>query len=171
MATATINAYVSAALDLVNSTGLYLALGRTTPWENEQLPPVTEEGINQLEELVGFKRMSRVSICRPLLEGETTNLPTVEYKGNTWFLIDNANAYEEEAYYVYMEATVSETDLPPSEYRQVGVYTNVPWEAVTAPVEEGAKGTLYYYDNRERFNRTEDVTVTEKFILNLKGNE
>lgn len=172
MATATTQAYVESAMHLYDQRdNTYLAIGRTSAWENEELPPLPEEEIEHLDELVGFKRMDRISLCKPLREGETTNLPTVDYRGTTWALVPRDQAQEEEAHWVFYEARIRGTVLPPSEYRQVGVYINVPSTNDTVSIEQGRQGLLYFYDNRLRFNRSEDVTATERFILNMKGNE
>lgn len=170
MATATIQAYVDSAINLYNKRdNTYLAIGKTSEWENELLPPLPEENITDLQELVGFKKMDRVSLCKPLSQGQTTNFPTVEYRGVTWALVPVENAQDEEAYYVFFEALIRGDVLPPSEYRQVGIYTDVPSSNNTVPVNTGRQGILYVYDNRQRFNRTQNTSAREAFILNMKG--
>lgn len=172
MPTATIQSYVENALRIKEQAEkTFLALGKTSPWENENTPPVADEALTDLEDLVGFKRMDVVSLCKELPEGATTSYPTVKYRGMTWKLVPDADAHYEEAYHVYFSCKVEENDLPSGEYRQVGVYTNVSSQkAILLPGDLDLEDrTLFFYDNRERFNRTDRVTVTESFIINTRG--
>lgn len=174
MPTATIQSYVENALRIrEQADNTYLALGKTSPWENESIPPVAEEDIADLQELVGFKKMDNVSLCKPLADGEGTNFATVKYRGTTWALIPDEKAHEEEAYHVYFSTVITGDDLPSGEYRQVGVYTNIQSDAtILLPGNSDLSGrTLFFYDNRERFNRTDRVTVTESFIINMRATE
>lgn len=174
MPTATIQSYVENALRIreqFNET--YLALGRTSRWENENIPPVPDEHVTDLQELIGFKRMDTVSLCKPIQEGESTRYPTVNYRGTRWALIPDDKAHEQEAYHIYFSCRVAENDLPSGEYRQVGVYTNIKSDKnILLPGDSDLQGrTLFFYDNRERFNRTDRVTVTETFVVNTRGTE
>lgn len=173
MASPTIQAYVDVALGLVaKAESTYLAIGKTTAWDNESIPPMAEDATLNIEEIIGYKKMGTVSICKPLGAEETTTYPTVKYKGTNWALIPTAKAKEEEAYHVYYTATIAGSELPPSEYRQVGVYTGLTTSVKTPsvlPSEVTKQGTLQFYDNRQRFNRTDKVTVTERFIISMKS--
>jgi len=172
--TATIQSYVENALRIrEQSDRTYLALGKTSPWENENIPPVAEENVEDLQELVGFKKMDTVSLCKELPEGATTSYPTVKYRGKTWKLVPDADAHSEEAYHVFFSTVITGDDLPLGEYRQVGVYTNIVSDAtILLPDSTDLSGrTLFFYDNRERFNRTDRVTVTESFIINMRATE
>ena len=174
LATATIQSYVENALRIrEQANNTFLALGKTSPWENESMPPVAEEDVTDLQELVGFKRMDNVSLCRPVHEGEGTSYPKVSYKGTTWALIPDGEAHNEGAYHIYFTCRVDENDLPSGEYRQVGVYTNIESDKdILLPDDSNLEDrTLFFYDNRERFNRTDRVTVTESFIINTRGAE
>lgn len=173
MPTATTTAYVDSALALLaKSETTYLALGKKTPWENESIPPMAEEDITDIQEIIGFKKMDTVSLCRPLGAGETTNYPTITYKGSNWVLIPKEKAHEEGAYHLYFATTVTGTELPTGTYRQVGVYTELKTSAqkkALLPGEVTSRGKLQFYDNRQQFNRTDRITVTERFVVSMKG--
>lgn len=172
MATATVQAYVeNAKLIAKQADKTYLALGKTTPWENENIPPVPDERTYNIEEIIGFKRMEVVSLCRPLSNGEETNYPTVRYLGGTWVLIPEDKAQEEEAYHIYYSAKVNPDDMPLGEYRQVGVYIGIDSTKtlLTPEDREVNNRILYFYDNRKQFNRTQQVNVTESFIINTRN--
>lgn len=172
MPTATIQSYIENALRIrEQASKTFLAIGKTSPWENESIPPVAEETESDLQEIIGYKKMDRVSLCKPLSEGETTTYPTVKYKGTEWALIPDEDAHEQEAYHVYFSSTIRETDLPSGEYRQVGVYTNIGTDKdILLPGDSALSNrTLFFYENRERFNRTDRVIVTESFIINTRA--
>lgn len=173
--TATTQAHVDAALYLKNKAATtYMALGKTSAWTNENIPPIPTESKTTLDELIGFKKMDTVSLCRPLAANETTAYPTISYNSQTWVLVPDAAAQTEKACYVYYEVKIKGTDLPTGEYRQVGVFTDLTRKTgVTKtnllPTEVQSRGLLQFYDNRRRQNRTEQVTVIERFIVTLNG--
>ena len=172
MATATVKAFVENAKLIVNqANNTYLALGKKTPWENENVPPVPDEETENIEEIIGYKKMKVVSLCRPLSNGEQTNYPTVKYLGGTWALIPEDKAQEEEAYHIYYSTTINPEDMSLGEYRQVGVYIgiNTSKEILTPKDNEVKNRVLYFYDNRKQFNRTDQVNVTESFIINTRN--
>ncbi|MGV3121055.1 hypothetical protein, partial [Lactiplantibacillus argentoratensis] len=89
-----------------------------------------------------------------------------------WVLIPVDKAYEEKAYYVYIEAEIKPDELPLGPYRQVGIHVNlVPNDGVTKqnllPSEVKDPGILRFYENREPQNRTSSVTVQEQFMVEV----
>lgn len=175
MPTATITAYVDSALALLEkASSTYLAIGKTSEWENENIPPMPEADLTNIQELIGFKKMDNISLCRPLGDTETTNYPTVDYRGSTWVLIPKEEAHAEKAYWLYFATTITGTELPTGEYRQVGVYTGLKTttdKEALLPTEVTDNGNLQFYDNRQQFNRTDKITVTERFIISMKGEQ
>lgn len=171
MAVTTVMSQVRAALDLKKQKA-YFVFGRTTPWDNEMMPPAPEEDITELEEIIGYKEASTVSLCRRLKPNETTNYPVVQYANGAWVLIPDSEAYNEKATHVYYETTVKGKELPPSVYRQVGIQLNtVPKEGVTKPnllpEEVSDAGLLHCYENAVPLNRALEVEVTEKFVTSV----
>lgn len=175
MATATTNSRIYAALALkskANST--YLALGKTTPWTNEQIPPASDPEATTLMELIGYKKVSSASLCRPLITGETTTFPIVTYGTAKFVLIPDAEAYRQKAMQVYYEAQIVGDELPLGTYRQTGVFTDVtPKDGVTKdnllPTEVQNTGILQFIENKQYNNRTADGTVKERFIISMEN--
>lgn len=173
MAIATIDARVSASLYYVDQAGsTYLAIGKTTPWTNESAPPAEEQNTSVLQEVIGYKKADKVSLCKPVADGESTSYPTVKYGGKTYALIPKDKAYQEKATLVYFETEVTGTDLPTGFYRQVGMHTGLkPKSGVTKsallPTEVQSTGILQFFANKEPQNRTSEVRISEKFILSV----
>lgn len=153
---------------------MYVGLGKTTAWTDEANPPATTTDTTQLQEVIGYKKASTVSLCRPFVEGETTTLQTFTYGKNKYVLVPDEKAYTEKATLVYIESVIEGSELPVGSYRQVGVYTDVtPKTGVTKenllPSEVVSAGVLQLFENRIMQNRTSTVTVRERFILNLSA--
>ncbi|MCC9083618.1 hypothetical protein LOS22_14345 [Enterococcus faecium] len=57
MAIATNNSRVYASLQLKNKKdSMYLVIGKTSPWTNEDAPPATDPNTSTLQEVVGYKK-------------------------------------------------------------------------------------------------------------------
>lgn len=171
MATVTKNAHVENALRFYGERqNMYLGIARsTTPWSNENVPPEEDPSVNDLIELVGMRKCN-VSLARELGEGETTTKQTVEFKGKTWVLVNEGDAYTEGATYVYVSGAISGAELPLGTYRQAGIFTKVTVEdGVTAsavlPSQITSRGTLCFYVNRSPQVRTADVKTVESFMV------
>lgn len=175
MAIITKQSKVRTALELKENKA-YFSFGKTSPWENEKLPPSEDEATKELEEVIGYKEAMKQSLCRKLKDSESTNYPIVTYKGEKWVLIPDAQAYVEETTHVLYEATLSGSELPLGEYRQVGLQLGlkrsleVPeLQKVLIPSEVLNKGILHVYSNNEPLNRTAIMKVTERFIVSVTG--
>lgn len=171
MAIATYNSHVDVAVyytDKKNST--YFAIGRTTEWSDESTPPQPNDKVTKLEEVIGYKKATKVSLCRPLATGESTDYDTVSYGNRTWVMIPKEKAKEEGAKWVYLETDIVGEELPLGTYRQVGVHSDLqPNTSISKPNllpgEVQNVGTLLLIDNRQFQNRTAQGTVKERFII------
>ena len=177
MAIVTINARIQASIDYVNkASNTYIAIGKQTPWTNEQAPPTEDPNASTLQEVIGYKKVAKVSLCKLLAEGETTSYVTVEYAGKKYALIPTNKAFQEKTTLVYYEAEIKGTDLPTGLYRQVGIHTGLtPKSGVTKPnllpSEVQNTGILEFYENKQFQNRTLETKVFERFILNVSDNK
>ncbi|AIW03305.1 structural protein [Bacillus phage Mater] len=173
MAKSTLNAHISAAIELQKRQGsAYLVFGKTSPWDNELNPPEEVEDTTAISEIVGYKKTKQFSLARPVRTGETPAYPVVTYGGLQWVLIPADKAYTEKARWLYIEAEILPDEFPLGEFRQVGVHLGlVPKSGVTKqnllPSEVGTLGELQFYENREPQNRTSSVFVTEQFIIKV----
>ena len=173
MAIATTDARVQASLDYVNkASSTYLAIGKKTAWTNENTPPAGDPNTSVLQEVIGYKKVDKVSLCKPLTQNESTSYPTITYGGSRYALIPVNKAYQEKATLVYFETEVLGTDLPTGTYRQVGIHSGlVPKDGVTKkvllPTEVKSTGILQFFANKQFQNRTEEVRIKERFILSV----
>lgn len=175
MAIATNNSRVYAALQLKNKKdSMYLVIGKTSAWTNESTPPETDPNTSSLQEVVGYKKVGKVSLCREYAESDGSKYPIINYGSQKFVLISDSDAYTEKAYMVYIETELSGTELPVGTFRQVGLHTDlVPKSGVTKeallPNEVTNAGILQFFENRQQQNRTADVTIREKFIVTMEN--
>lgn len=173
MPTSTLISHIEAAVALQQrSAGAYMAIGKTSAWDNEANPPEEDSNTEALTEVIGYKKVSQFSLARPLKTDETTSYPVVTYGGQQWVLIPVDKAFEEKARWVYVAAEISPDDLPFGTFRQIGVYLDlVPKSGVTKqnllPDEVQSAGRLQFFENRELQNRTASVFVEEQFIITV----
>lgn len=175
MATATTTARVNAALQFKDKqASMYIAIGKTSPWTNEASPPEPDPDTTALQEVIGYKKVNRVSLCRPYTAGDEAQYPKVKYGGEFYSLIPDEKAYQERAYRVYIASDIEGTELPLGTYRQVGIHTGlVPKTGVNKtallPNEVTSAGVLEALENREFMNRFKEVSLREKFIISMKN--
>jgi len=173
MPTSTLISHIEAAVALQQrSAGAYMAIGKTSAWDNDANPPEEDSNTEALTEIIGYKKVSQFSLARPLNTGETTSYPVVTYGGQQWVLIPADKAFEEKARWVYVSAKIDPLDLPSGFFRQIGVYLDlVPKSGVTKqnllPSEVESAGRLQFFENREPQNRTSSVYVEEQFVITV----
>ncbi|AMQ66615.1 virion structural protein [Bacillus phage Shbh1] len=173
MAIATLDSHIYAALTLLEKqSSAYLAIGKPTPWQDDNNPPLEDPKAKTLIDVIGYKKVKNFSLARPIRDGEdpaSLQYPTVQYGNTTWVLIPAEQAYVQEAHWLYIDAELLAEDFPPGEYRQVGIHLDlVPHSGVTKlnllPNEVQNIGHLHFYSNRTPQNRTENVHILEQFI-------
>lgn len=173
MAVTTTKAHVNIALYLKNKiSSTYLGIGRKEPWDDEEFPPAPDKGREELDSPIGYKKVNLVSLCRRIEDESEATYPTTTYRGEVWELIPDDKAYEEGATEVYFETRVFGNEIATGEYRQVGIFTGLePVEGVTKPNLKPSEvkdvGTLEFFENRPRQNRTENTNIVERFIISV----
>lgn len=176
LAIETLNSHIDSAIQLqkrINSA--YMAIGRKEPWNEENNPTDEDRNVNALDSVIGYKRLDKFSLARPLKEGESKKglkYPTVTYGQLDWVLIPIAEAYKEGARWIYAEVNIVPDDFPLGMYRQVGLHLDlVPNKGVTKPNLEPKdvkdSGILYFYANRPPQNRVDNTYVTEQFMIKV----
>lgn len=174
MAITTQRSQVKLAKDVKAKATPYFVFGKTSAWDDDKNPPAPKREVNALSEIIGYKKVSTVSMCRPKKPNETSNYQTVYYNNQEWLLVPDANAETENATYIYYEVDVLPSDFPLGTYRQVGLQFDVkPKTGVTKsnllPTELSSAGYLYAYENSKPVNRIENVTINNRFILSVTG--
>ena len=82
MAIATNSGHVSRALDFYNKPGKYFSVGRTTPWDNETVPPAPSVSAYKIEELIALKKVDNVHLVV-----EDPENGSIVYKDSKWRIV------------------------------------------------------------------------------------
>ena len=99
----------------------WVAIGRTTPWENEAAPPEPQPGSAQLEEPIIYVRPTNVSLCRIVSSGED-----ISHLGTKYAFVSDAQAIEQNARFMYIFARFDPTaGQPYNDFRQIAVFSNL----------------------------------------------
>ena len=166
MATLTNLHHTNRGIDFLNTPSLYIALGRTTPWTDENTPPVEVPITADLDEIIGMKP---VTLRKHMLEDET--LGTVFWDNKIWRLVNSDEALLNYTQYVYLEAQVQYSELPLVGFRQVGLYSGTVLQPGVSPViavlpnQILSNGVLESYSNRKVENRSSDKSDFLRFII------
>lgn len=174
MAIATLNSRIELAKYIVSqSNSIYLTIGKSSPWSDEENPPQTEEQTNSLQEVTGYKKVKNVTLVRPVIsDSDKKRTDTIVYGNETWVPVSLDRAQTEQARWVYLEGEVIGSELPLGTHRQTGfVMGLVPKKGVfkfnLLPGEVENPGTLMFYDNKKYQNRTEQTTIKERCIVEV----
>lgn len=173
MAVTTIKSHINMALFLKDKQQTtYLGLGGGSPWEDEKNPPLADPLDSKLKDPIGYKKVDKVSLCRRVNSIEDASYSTILYHGELWEMVPDSEAYNLHATHIYYETEVVKSDFPLGEYRQVGIFTGLePSEGITKPnlLPDEVKdlGTLEFFENRQRQNRTPDTRIIERFIISV----
>lgn len=170
MAITTYNARVELAKYIVSKINTtYLVIGRPTPWSNEQAPPEPTESTTKLDDIIGYKKVTKAVLVRPTKDSDS-NREIISYGNKSWTVIGEGEAIAEGAKWVYFESKVVGDELPTGTHRQAGIAIDVEpktgiGKQALLPDELNSQGTLMFYDNKQFQNRTEQVTTTERMVV------
>lgn len=134
-----------ALLHKQNST-YWVAIGRTTPWPNEDSPPLPSPGTNDIEEAIVFVRPQLVSLAKAVLaDGD------VEIDGQQFAFVADEDAVAEAGRFLYIKAVFNPADgIPTANFRQRAVFTELAPAAGheldqwLAPANVSARGVMEY---------------------------
>lgn len=163
-------AHTARAISFVTSGDIYYGIGKTSAWEGNEddtsfVPPEPDINADNLEELIGMKKAERVTLVKPDDNGD------IEYSGIRFKTVSVDNAIEEKARWVLIETTIAFKDLPPTDYRQIGIYSHVrPKSTATNSDILLAKdienvGILEVINNRKVVTRQSDTKDTYRMII------
>ena len=173
MAIATYNSHVELAKYLVSKAdSVYLTIGKSTPWSNETNPPQPDENATVLQEVIGYKKATKVTLVRPAKSPEDDNKNLISYGNKSWVEVTPENAKAEGAKWVYLESSIVGDELPLGTYRQVGFVMDLVAKSGISkfnlvPSEVESTGTLLFFDNKQFQNRSEQTTAKERFIVEV----
>lgn len=160
MATVTATGHVNNAIRFTEKIGnIYVGIGAGGTSKNQ----------DSLANLYGLRRAEMVSLARLISPNENFSGSYVEYGGNKYELVSQNNAYNKDAHFIYIKASLSADELMGNTYDTVGVYTYpkfkqgvtgdvIPISAIDNP------GYLEMYDSRASVDRS-NLKITEQFII------
>ena len=150
-------------LDFYNLDGsMYVLIGRTTPWENELIPPIPTGEETELTELIGGKIIKNKWYVKMLTDPtEEEKEAGVYYKGHYYYrTIDPTEAITNGCDAVMVYAELDRDELPLQTFRQVGLQTQVQHNAETITASQfsalSEKGQLEVIENRKPQTREDD---------------
>lgn len=158
----------------------FIAIGRTSPWEDDNNPPYPEETQTEVTELIGLQRVDSYKYAKVIPNPTTLQKKTgVYYKGLYYAVTQDTQVALDEGYTSIMVQVTLDRDTIESipvgvTFRQVGLYVGV--NATPAQIQYGItraewdnmlpedKGTLEVIDNRMPLGR-QDNQMEEIYIL------
>ena len=153
-----------ARLFFENIGDMYIALGKTSSWSDEENPPEPTGMETDMVEVLGFKRVDqKFFVVEDLVEG------TLSFRDKKWRIVEPGDIFSEGSRWVYVSASIVGSELPLTDYRQVGLFSglipNVGFEGmdVLTPGQVNSRGVLEILGNRKRTTRQDDQT--ERVIL------
>jgi hypothetical protein len=150
----------------LNTASLYIAIGRTTPWTDENAPPTEVPGTTDIDEIIGMKP---VTLRKHMVEDAVDG--TVFWDNKIWRLVNTEEALSLSTVYCYLEAQVQYSELPLTGFRQVGLYSGTELQPgvsptiAVLPADIADNGILESYSNRKVENRASDKIDILRFII------
>lgn len=160
MATVTTIGHVNNAIRFTQKIGnIYVGIGLGGKSKNT----------DAISNLYGLRRAEMVSLARMIDPSENFSGSYVTYGGNKYELVSQDDAYNKNAHFIYVKASLAPDEISGNIYDTVGIYTDpkfaqgvtgdiIPSDSVESP------GYLEMYDSREPVDRT-TLKITEQFII------
>ena len=158
-----------ARLHKVNST-YWVAIGRTTPWDDENKPPDWEPAGHTIDEPIVYVRPAMVSLCKIVASGEDVSI-----RGQKYAFVADANAQVEQARFLYVRAVFNPAlGMPVAGYRQRAIYTELVTTAGheedqwLAPENVSMPGIIEYCENSVLRSLTSGEQRVIEIVLEFK---
>lgn len=160
---------VLSGLDFKNNHEIWIAVGRTSAWTDENNPPDEDRNDSDITEIVGFKKADVVSLAKQDGGG------AIEFNGQNYTLVSDGNAYTETARFVYIKASLEYDTFPVVTFRQTAIYADLTpasgheSDDPILPADVSDNGILRYYRNHvPRFRDNEIVDIIE-LVIDIEG--
>jgi len=99
----------------------WAAIGRTTPWPDEENPPSASPGATDIEEAIVFVRPQTVSLVKTVTSGED-----VIVSGQKYAFVADEDAIAEGARFIYFKIILDPASgMPTGNYRQKAIFTDL----------------------------------------------
>ncbi|WP_139491797.1 hypothetical protein [Brevibacillus dissolubilis] len=153
------------AAKLVQDGSVWVAIGKTSPWnEGETVPVVTSD--MTLQETVAFKRADQIAFVVKDDKG------TIEQRGQKWRILKSDEAKATDCRHVYVQAWLNYDEFPLVTYRQTGVYAGLVLKSGVAANEQVVTledivdvGYLLVLNNRSPIQRDATQKESLDFII------
>lgn len=121
MAILTNNSKVDNALRLYKEAQtMFFAFGNSnTEWKDPATPPEPSASITSLDELVGIKKVSSVSLACTV--DSPTGQNVVSFGGQNYELVGLSDAYARNAHFVYITTVLKQNDFSVTTHRSVAL--------------------------------------------------
>lgn len=161
----------------------FIAIGRTSPWENENEPPTPDETMTEVTELIGLQRVDSYKFAKVIPNPTTLQKRTgVYYKGLYYAVTQDSEIALNEGYTSIMIQTTLDRDTVEAipvgvTFRQVGLYVGV--KATPDEIQYGItrdqwnnkleedRGMLEVVDNRPPLGRTDSQSEEILILLDF----
>lgn len=132
----------------METAGMWFGFGKTTAWTDDTQPPAPQPSDTDIQEAIGYKKADMITFVKEDPNG------SIYYLGDTYSAIEDTEAETNSSTLLYVRAVVNYDELPPSTYRQIGIFRGLTptVEAgssakVLLPSQVQSKGTLDIIDN------------------------
>lgn len=169
MGATTYTGRVLRALDFKTNNELWGAIGRTTVWTNEALPPDDPLDATAIDEPIVYVQAGITTLAKI-----SSGSGDVSVNGQYYTYVDDVNAYTEDARFLITIFSVNPMlGHPYGNFRQIGVYANLTpttgheSDTFLAPENVSDDGVLVYVHNdivtTMAADREEEVKIALEF--------
>lgn len=155
-------AYIARMLYNKSST-MYIGLGKSTPWNDDNNVPDNSDDAVSLDEPIAYTKAQKVYLCKL---ATTSGEGTIAFGGNYYSIVTDTTRLDSNAKYVYASAEFSfESMKKDTQFRQVGLFIDfVPNDGVESkivlPSQVAKLGTMLSISNNKLVNITKTSAVT-----------
>ena len=166
--TETISKKVRQAFEFQQKTDVWIGIGRTTAWDDEENAPDPSNAALALDEIVGLVKPASLQMVVPATDGEIEMFAQKFHALTPPYDIDTLIAAG--ARWVYVPAWLMYDQFPVVTYRQNGVYSGVehtgePGAVILLPGQVTSYGQLEVITNHEKLQRRTDQKELVEFII------
>lgn len=162
VATKGAQAYVAKLL-YEQAPNIYIGLGKSSPWNDENNVPNSNPNATALDEPILYTKAQKVLLCKPLAEKTDSS---VQFGAKFYEPVPDSTQIDPDANCVFAYSKFNYEDIQKEiQFRQVGLFVGlIPNDRVTStiilPTQVGALGTLLSISNNKLVNITATSPVT-----------
>ena len=159
-----------ARLLVQKANSIYVGLGKSSAWSDENTPPAESNTAIALDEPILYKKVTTAELCRLTNVGETGG---VIVGTDSYVVATTADMNNPDYRYLYCEVNISGADAGAISYREIGLFSDLtPNSGVTKttllPADVSSTGTLLTISNYKVQNITDTGSVTVGIIYSFK---